>query len=236
MSWIKEGIDRLLSLAQPDSIEVDGRSFVTENVNEVKPKVITPLVIHSLQGLVDYLTDCKDDGNKMIQVVDPTRVIVMDTTADPVHRHREYFAEAKLIQSGFPFGQYIPQEDMIVALHTQFRQSANRDKLLRICAGLIVKAEVQTTDDGLSQRVQAQVGVTRVQEVDIENPVMLQPIRTFTEVEQPEAPYVVRIKGGEKIAPTVAIYEADGGQWKNAAIANIRTWLSAKLPGMKIIG
>ena len=236
MSWLKEGIDRLLSLSTPDYIEVEERTFVTENVKEIVPKTISPLVVHSLQGLVDYLCDCKDMGGKMIQIVDPTRCIVMDEAADQIHRHREYFAEARLIQTGFPFGQYMPQEDMIVALHTQFRQSANRDKLLKICAGLIVRAEVQTTDDGLSQRVQAQVGITRVQEVDIENPVMLQPIRTFTEVQQPEAPYVVRIKGGEKIAPTLAIYEADGGQWKNVAIGNIRDWLSVKLPGTKIIG
>jgi hypothetical protein len=84
--------------------------------------------------------------------------------------------------------------------------------------------------------VQTKVGVSRLADIEIKNPVMLRPIRTFTEVDQVEAPYVLRIKGGKEAVPSIAIFEADGGQWKNDAIALIKKWLEGRIDGVKILG
>ncbi len=50
-------------------------------------------------------------------------------------------------------------------------------------------------------------------------------IATFLEVEQPVSQFVFRMKDG----PRAAIFEADGGAWRNQAIVNIREYLKEQL-------
>ncbi|GET15220.1 hypothetical protein SN4111_14820 [Ligilactobacillus agilis] len=57
------------------------------------------------------------------------------------------------------------------------------------------------------------------------NPVLLAPYRTFIEVKQPENKFIFRMKDG----PRGAIFEADGGAWRNQAILNIKTFLEEQL-------
>lgn len=59
----------------------------------------------------------------------------------------------------------------------------------------------------------------------VPNPVELAPYRTFLEVEQPESQFIFRMKDG----PRCAIFEADGGAWRNQAITNIREYLKNEL-------
>lgn len=54
---------------------------------------------------------------------------------------------------------------------------------------------------------------------------ILAPYRTFLEVEQPESQFIFRMKDG----PRGAIFEADGGAWRNQAIVNIREYLKEQL-------
>ncbi|MNW60692.1 hypothetical protein D3C74_386970 [compost metagenome] len=72
---------------------------------------------------------------------------------------------------------------------------------------------------GMTQSVVAKTGVATVEDVKVPNPVLLAPYRTFVEVEQPESSFVFRMKDG----PSAALFEADGGAWRNDVIANVLT-------------
>ena len=64
-----------------------------------------------------------------------------------------------------------------------------------------------------------------VESVEVPNPIDLQPFRTFLEVDQPTSAFVFRIdKAGR-----CALFEADGGIWKNEAMENIKEYLEEKL-------
>ncbi|MFX4306338.1 hypothetical protein F8N00_13185 [Exiguobacterium sp. A1_3_1] len=80
-------------------------------------------------------------------------------------------------------------------------------------------------DDGISQAVTMKTGVATVADVKVVNPVTLAPYRTFIEVDQPESKFVLRMQNG----PRVALFEADGGAWKNEAIRNIEDYLMEAL-------
>lgn len=80
-------------------------------------------------------------------------------------------------------------------------------------------------DDGISQAATIKTGVATVEDVKIPNPVVLIPRRTFVEVEQPESQFVFRMQSG----PTCALFEADGGAWRNEAMLNIKKYLEANL-------
>ncbi len=238
---IRSAIEKLVSLGDIEQQTVEGRTFMVGagRTEEIKPHGVGTILVHSLQAVVDYFEREPDIAAKtaMLHVVSPSRVSVLDIMADQTYGDREEYLRADLIQEGFPFGRYMEQDQMVINLLTMFQETAVRDSIIKAVSGLVVKGEIEVGDDGISQQVQTKVGVSRLSEIEIKNPVMLRPIRTFTEVEQVEAPYVLRIKSsGKDAAPTIAIFEADGGQWKNEAIAKIKDWLAKRIEGVKILG
>jgi len=91
---------------------------------------------------------------------------------------------------------------------------------------LITEDEVkQLGDDGVSQSITVKGGVARRENVEVPNPVILAPYRTFPEIEQPESRFIFRMRTG----PQAALYEADGGAWRNEAMARIKDWLEEQL-------
>jgi len=83
-------------------------------------------------------------------------------------------------------------------------------------------------DDGVSQSAAIKVGVASVAEVVIPNPVILAPFRTFPEIEQPQSKFIFRMQTG----PQCALYEADGGAWRNVAMESIKEYLKSRLKGL----
>lgn len=62
------------------------------------------------------------------------------------------------------------------------------------------------------------------------NPVTLAPYRTFREIAQPESQFVFRLRGGvEGALPHAALFEADGAEWKLAAVGRIASFLRRAL-------
>jgi len=80
-------------------------------------------------------------------------------------------------------------------------------------------------------------GITRVEETEIPNPIILQPYRTFLEIEQPASPFIFRLKAGPNEASPVcaALFEADGGVWRLQAITRIRDWIKGAVSGVAVI-
>lgn len=66
-------------------------------------------------------------------------------------------------------------------------------------------------------------GIASKADAEVPNPVSLRPYRTFHEIEQPESLFVFRMK--ERDGMNCAIYEADGGAWRNTAIQSIKKYL-----------
>ena len=95
------------------------------------------------------------------------------------------------------------------------------------------EAKVQTMDDGVSQDVTVKKGIQKEGWEMVPNPVSLAPYRTFSEVDQPESNFVLRVKAN---GPTCALYEADGGAWKAAAMHNIAAYLAYRLNDKKAAG
>jgi len=68
-------------------------------------------------------------------------------------------------------------------------------------------------------------GVASVSEVRVPNPVSMKPYRTFVEVDQPESNFIFRMREGMQ----AALFEADGGAWKNVAMNNIKKYFDDNL-------
>ena len=102
--------------------------------------------------------------------------------------------------------------------------------LLLKFAGTVEQGSVaEYGDDGVTQKATVRQGIASKTDAVVPNPVKLRPYRTFTEVVQPASDFIFRMKEDRGI--TCALFEADGGAWKNAAMKNIKECLEFELEG-----
>ena len=233
---IKEAINRILELGAVEVLNIGNRAYTSKPVVPVVGPLAESLPLATLTGAKDYLVENLDNvsiGQVMLHVGDYRTVRIIGPI-DGDFRQREALITAKAHECGFPFGKYIEREDFQVGLMASFAPTKMRDDVLKYVAGIVQSAEVKTSDDGISQRVTARTGVARVAEIDLPNPVTLQPYRTFPEAQQPESDFVFRVRQIDgKVG--VALFEADGGRWKLQAALNIKEWLVENIPGARVI-
>ena len=225
---IKEAIKFLVDLSiKPDERFVDindpdgnDRTFVIDsegNSKEIKPlisRASEPLRINTLTGLVGYLKANLEraHSNFFLQVFDETTVLLKGVL--DIDGGRETLVIANAIVPNFNYGRFHDTEEFIIAFQSKFTPTKDRDLLLKVI-GNVKEENVRTTgDNGISQAVTIKTGVASADDVLVPNPVTLAPYRTFLEVEQPESDFIFRMKDG----PSGAIFEADGGAWRNEAI------------------
>lgn len=226
-----EAIQKIIDLAPMEQVEIGGRQYVDKTLKAIIPPVVSEMKVNTLTGISDYLSNNPDDltfSDLIIHVVDENTVALVSRLADEWEQRNSYLY-AKHVPKGFPFGQYQPIENFIIAMQTYFVQDENTAHIIKLCGNLKQETGVTYTDDGISQEVQAKTGIARIESVVLPNPVKLAPYRTFLEVEQPASNFVFRIKKGDD-GPKATLYEADGGVWTLEAIRLVRDWLKINIP------
>lgn len=223
--------------------EIRGRIYTDRPLHELVQKKPEPsvLTVHTLTGLEDYISSNKDGldlGGYLLHVVGPDRVDLTSATQGDYHQRFTYVTARNFDRLGsltsFRFGQFIDLETFNVALQALFDPTDDREKVLRLIGSVSEDATVVREDDGVTQKVTARAGVVLKETVPVPNPVWLAPFRTFPEINQPISPFVLRVKKqGDGI--TAALFEADGGAWRNEAIYLIRERLGSTTNGISII-
>ncbi len=183
----------------------------------------------TLTGLVDYIKGQIDESTEkmIVQVVSPTEVKLI--SALDGDRKRENLADVEARIPDFAYGRYMDNETFLIALQSKFIPGDDRELLLRF-AGTVENGTIsQYKDDGITQKATIKTGIASKGEAQVPNPVKLRPFRTFIEVEQPESSFVFRMRQDRDDGVECAIFEADGGAWKNAAMKNIKEYLEHEL-------
>lgn len=242
----KDAIQYLYNLGQLSrdftTIEIDGHVYTNADnlvrIKPVKPEVPMTLNIFTLRGFVDYI-QCeieklnKTFGRLMVLVDSERQVSLYSSPYGPDNAMRALIARATVKGESFEFNKHMGQEDFIIGLQSLFVQTENSAKVGKVVGNLDAEQAVNTSDDGISQRAVVRTGIQRKENVVIENPVELEPYRTFVEVDQPSSPFALRIKNdADKKEPQVALYEADGGMWKVEAVHRIGKYIEKGLEGL----
>jgi hypothetical protein len=133
----------------------------------------------------------------------------------------------------FSFGQFIGNEEFVIGVQSKFLNEdaeANDKPIILQFAGNVKAGTVaEYGDTGVGQKAAIKKGVASLQEVEVPSPCRLMPYRTFTEVAQPMSNFIFRVKDNDRYGVTCALFEADGGAWKNEAKANIKAYLEKEL-------
>lgn len=232
---LKELIEHIQKTTQPIIQEVDGATFSISQyggVREIIPDVYHPdtLALHSLEALVMMVRTEAAKMDAPLYITIPNHLTVRCfAQPDPGDKYfRQVYYEATATDvPGFRDG-FREQEKAIIELRSRFVPGEGVSYLLDLLSRINKESGVTTSDNGVSQMVEARQGVALKAAVQVKPRVALRPFRTFQEVEQPESEFLLRLN--EK--GDIGLFEADGGMWKLAARQTIKAFLEEKLADM----
>ncbi|WP_348922045.1 hypothetical protein [Enterococcus rotai] len=232
---IKDAIQYGVELSQGQAVlyEVDGKTYFDSSkasLKEVEPIRYAPtLEVNSLTGLINYLKskfdadDLSEPDEILLHVASPTSVVAYSKLNSD--RQRESLVEAKMLMDKFHYGNFMDSEQFIINIQSLFQREDDAEAVLKCASGIRIEGGGDLTDDGVSQQVSVKQGAATVAKAQVPSPATLRPYRTFLEIEQPKGQFIFRIdKNGD-----CALFEADGGIWKNHAIDSIKEYLAEAL-------
>ncbi|MDX9789038.1 MAG: hypothetical protein RBT11_19845 [Desulfobacterales bacterium] len=236
---IKSAIEKIVSLSGIKTALIGENTYATDQLHIVHPAYHTPptpLAFNTLEGMSGFIKEDIDpdrvaNEHLFIHVENYNRVALYGNIDASNENKRFCYAVAALKTEPYEFGDrgWVDIERFVIALQSQFVRTTVVDDIIAML-GNIASEHVKTKkDDGFTQHVQLTTGITTRSSVEVKNPIVLAPYRTFREVAQPELNCILRFKQiNDSIACT--LFEADGGAWKLEAIKNIKNWFSQTLP------
>ncbi len=229
---IKAALQYAVKLSEEQTVvhEIDGKNWLDAEKGrliELEPvQYAATLEVNTLSGLVDFLKQKFDwtlSKKLLIQVDSPTSVTVLSQLDS--NRKRESLIRAVALLEKFPYGRFQDSEQFIINVQSLIQRDLDAEAILNCAGSIRIEGGADLEDNGVSQVVSAKMGAATVGKAEVPSPAELRPYRTFLEVEQPSSPFIFRInKDG-----ACALFEADGGIWKNYAMANIKEYLEMEL-------
>ena len=199
--------------------------------------VPSPYCFFTLDGVIDYI---KTNVEGLIPDTPDTKLILHVNNQCSVHLMAPPSANRKvryciaMCDAHVPeirFGEWLDSETFNTMLLSTFLPTESREVLFKVVSNLVREQNCNLADDGVSQVMTVKQGVSTASNVTFKNPVCLKPMRTFPEVDQPESNFTLRVNENARIS----LFEADGGAWKNEAVANIKNYLSEKLVHQNVV-
>lgn len=240
MDFGKEAIEKIESLVKDSfTVQVDGRVYSAHSLNPVlyEPKA-KAVDVATLTGFVDFVERNIDDLDliqSFFAVINDPDSVVLYSALSKEKRDREMIVSAQLDRKmeTFPFNYFLPQEDFIIKLHSLFekKEGDDFDYVAMIVSKVTQANSADTLDDGITQHVTVKKGVSgALKESSMTKPIVrLSPYRTFREIEQPESQFLLRIRTDDRGNAEVALFEADGGAWRNEARLRIAEYLEERI-------
>lgn len=189
----------------------------------------------TLDGLVAYINGNPEgllspDEKLIVHVCDEHTVMLLSNPS-PNKKRRHVIARTDAHTPEITFGRYMDTERFNTMLLSTFHKTDERETVFALVKSMTKQQTAQTADDGVTQSITVKEGVATASNVQFKNPVPLKPMRTFTEVEQPVSNFTLRINEDAN----VALFESDGGAWKNEAVANIARHLEWHIKAENVV-
>ena len=225
---IKEALEYIVGLKTPVITEIDGNTYSDKPLNRISYVPYAKTIgMKTLTSLVEYIKANIDSMSErmIVHVISPTEVhLYSSLDAD---RKREYLVEVNAELPDFRFGSFIDHENFVIALQSKFVPNEDRDLVLKFAGTVEDGTVAEYGNDGVTQKATIKTGVASKADAVVPNPVNLIPYRTFLEVQQPASDFIFRMKSSCGVQ--CAIFEADGGAWKNEAMSRIKNYLALEL-------
>jgi len=240
MSLTPETIQKIIDLSPMEEKTIHGVKYFTKALSCESPHKPQYMQVTTLSGVVDYvneISESDDAKNLFVHIVSPTKVRLISPLSGDF-RGREHYLSAEPTNTQPSFGQHVSSEKFIISLLSNFVQDENTAKLMQAVGNMKTDQGVGVQDDGVSQTIVAKKSIGfKDERVNLPNPIVLAPFRSFPEIEQVPSEFVFRIKGSVEDGFYCGLHEADGEAWKIEAIKRVGIWLKTAegMEGISII-
>ena len=224
---LKDFVNRIVALAAPTTVEVDGSVYSNQELIHIQDKKPMPICI-DLTGLDSICKMVRNEAEHVglqifIQVKDYKSVVVF--TSLDADEDRLYLYKCIADTPAVTTDRFMPYEKAVIELRSLYIPNEGTQYLLQLLSSISNESKVTSTDNGVTQQVEARSGIALNSMVKIEPRVTLQPFRTYIEVEQPASEFLLRInERGE-----IGFFPADGGVWKLEATRNVAAYFEYAL-------
>jgi len=214
-------------MSAPTFHEVDGSIFSSQEMVHVMDKKPMPKCI-DLTGLDSICKMVRNEAEHVglqifIQVKDYANVSVFTALDD--EEDRLYLYKCVADTPAVTMGRFMAYENAVIELRSLYIPNNGTEYLLKLLSSISNESKVTSSDNGVTQQVEAKSGIALSSMVKVEPRVTLQPFRTFIEVAQPASEFLLRInERGE-----IGFFPADGGVWKLEATRNVAGYFEDKL-------
>lgn len=232
---LKSLFEYVVGLSKANVVTIDGTVYTDKPLHLPEMPTIETLRTDNLSSIVNFikhawdadLHDMDDTVQKIIHVEDAGKVNLYSSVCNEC-MDRQKFMTAEWAGNKFPFGQFMDAEKFNILLQTCFMETDDLKVIQQVVGNLRDEAVQNYGDDGVSQSVTIRTGIATVGQVRVPSPAKLRPYRTFLEVEQPASLFILRMREGGQCA----LFEADGGLWRETARKNIRNYFEYELEKM----
>lgn len=232
---LKSLFEYVVGLSKANVVTIDGTVYTDKPLHLPEMPTIETLLTDNLSSIVNFIKNAGDaDLNylddtvqKIIHVEDAGKVNLYSSVCNE-YMDRQKFMKAEWAGNKFPFGQFMDAEKFNILLQTCFMETDDLKVIQQVVGNLRDEAVQNYGDDGVSQSVTIRTGIATVGQVRVPSPAKLRPYRTFLEVEQPASLFILRMREGGQCA----LFEADGGLWRETARKNIRNYFEFELAEM----
>ena len=228
---IKEALQYIVGLGEAKEHTIHGDTYSDKELYRIDKYIplARAIEMNTLTSLVDYIKANIDTmaAKMIIQVVSPEEVRLFSQLNE--QRKREDIVVVKAVTPTFGYERFIDHESFCINVQAKFIDDPQTDKALLLkFAGTVEQGSVaEYGDDGVTQKATVRQGIASKTDAVVPNPVKLRPYRTFIEIEQPVSEFIFRMRDERGIV--CALFEADGGAWKNVAMSKIKNYLQFEL-------
>lgn len=227
----RDFIDGIVENSQPTTVTIEGKDYATGALFNpplpIEPHFPTvPLL--TLDSLVEYITANRDavmlSGTSIWVDAQEAKLVGGETGQNRV---RPVFAVVKRGIEAPTFGQYQAIEDFRIWLMTRFRETSDREIILKFITKISDEHVATSEDNGISQSVTVRSGIATHSTAVVPSPLQLAPMRTFIEVDQPIGHFIFRLKQEKDKLPTAALFELPTN-WQRDAAISVKKYLDGK--------
>lgn len=224
---IRRALEYILELKEPKMQEIHGEQYSDKELYRIGKHIPRAdyIEMHTLTSLLDYIRGNVDTmaPRMIIDVKSPTKVELYSQLDE--NRNRETLVKVEARVPAFNFDTFMDQEKFCISLQSKFLDCLDRALVLKFAGTVESGTVAEYGDDGVTQKATVKTGIASKSDAVVPNPVALVPYRTFLEVEQPDSQFIFRMKADKYDGIQCAIFEADGGSWKNIATERIKSFL-----------
>lgn len=222
---LREFAEYLVGLKDNKTYDINGQTYSDNHLHRIAPYIPRPEQI-TVNGLDSIVQLVRKEVDRLpaaalplfVRVAGPRDVYVYSGLDNDMKRYELYHAACDAPEFKTGWRDY---NSAIIELRSKFITNEGSEYLLDLLSRISKEDGVTTMDNGVTQQVEARSGISLKVKEAIRPRVKLIPYRTFSEIDQPESEFLVRVDDDGNIG----FFEADGGAWKIAAKEYIRLYL-----------